>query len=204
VEGAKDRPGLRFNQSGHWDDNLICQKHEEELSAADDYAARFFRRFDKAATLSDTGKSYSAPNPRPDLLLRFACATIWRFVASREGARHGLQLGPYREMFEKHLFGGASPAVQAIMGRANLVDVKGQRVEIGLPPYRRKLLEWTVWHQIAGFDFYVKTDQRPFPSSWKDFLLNDNDPVVLPLIDPVSLHSVPMLQPIFAQMRRRA
>jgi hypothetical protein len=88
-----------------------------------------------------------------------------------------------------------------IVGRANVIDPRGQPVEFGIAPYRLRLREWTLWHfAIGGFDFYVKTDQRPFPTMWKPFLANDNDPITLPLIDPQRIHEIPKFQPIFLQM----
>ena len=201
VEGSRHQPGIKISQSGHWDDELLCEAHERAFADADDYAARFWRRFERQARLSDTGNSYTVSNPRPDLLLRFVYASVWRYVASREGSRHNLELGPYRQQFERVLFNGAPPILQALVSRSNIVDLRGKRIEIGVPPYRRKLLQWTVWHfSLAGFDFYLKTDQRSFPADWEQFLINGNDPVTLPLIDPLRFDSIPMFRPIFTQM----
>ncbi len=200
IEGDRSRAGIKISQGGHWDDSLVCEQHETSFAAADDYMARFCRRFEKAAALASSRKSYETANPRPDLLLRFAAATIWRHAASRHGIAHGLELGPYRQVIERHLFEGDSLLLDAIVGRSNIVDRHGNQIKIGLAPYRRKLLDWTVWHfSIAGFDFYMKTDKRPFPREWGPFLAN-NDPVTLPLIDPCAFDEIPMLQPIFAQM----
>jgi hypothetical protein len=203
IEGDCSRSGVRLTQGGLWDDQLLCEAHEGSLGAPDDYAVRFCRRFDKSAVLSPTGNSYSAPNPRPDLLLKFACSTIWRHVASKHGRVHGLTLGPYRQRFEDHLFEGTSLVLETLIGRSNLTDPSGQRIEVGIAPYKQKLMDWTIWtFTIGGFDFYVKLDQRPFPIAWKPFLLNDNNPVVLPLVDGLPLHEISKFQPIFAQMVR--
>jgi|tagenome__1003787_1003787.scaffolds.fasta_scaffold20972534_4 hypothetical protein len=202
IEGELNRPGVKLTQGGSWDDELLCCAHEGALAAADDYAVRFCRRFEKAAILSASGKSYSAPNPRPDLLLRLACSVIWRHVASKHGMTHGLDLGPYRRRFENYLFAGASPPVEALVGRSNLIDPSGRRIEVGIAPYKNRLKEWTIWtFTVGGFDFYVKTDQRSFPIAWKSFLLNDNDPVTVSLIKPLPFHQIPKFQPILAQMR---
>jgi hypothetical protein len=135
------------------------------------------------------------------LLLRFAASTVWRHVVSKHGRAHGLDLGPYRKIIKEHLFQDATLPLGALVGRSNIVDPLGKRIELGLAPYRRKLLDWTIWHfTIAGFDFYLKVDKRPFPRQWKEFLANDNNPIALPLIDPQSIHEIPMLRPIFAQM----
>lgn len=193
-----------MSQSGLWDNTILCEKHEEAFGTADDYMARFVRKFEKAAFLSETGKSYQSPNPKPDLLVRFAAGTVWRYAVSQHGTAHGLRLGPYKAALEQHLFEGAPIKMELLLGRSNLVDPSGDRVEIGLAPYRRKLLTWNVWHfSIGGFDFYFKADKRPFPEFWKPFLANDNDPVTIPLIDPLRFDQLPMLQPIFKQMNSR-
>jgi hypothetical protein len=203
FEGNRAQPGLRLSQSGLWDDAILCDKHEARLASADDYIARFCRRFEKSAVLSTTGNSYTSPNSRPDLLIRFVAATVWRHAVSYHGRVHGLDLGPYRQIIEKHLFDGGPMPLEALVGRSNIIDPSGKRLEFGLAPYKRKLLRWTVWHfTIGGFDFYLKTDRRPFPIEWKQFLANDNDPITTPLIDPVRLTDVRMLEPIFAQMVR--
>ena len=97
------------------------------------------------------------------------------------------------------------PYRYAFIGRSNLLDPNGKRVEIGLAPYKRRVLKWTIWHfSIAGFDFYIKTDQQPFPRQWREFLANDNDPITIPVIDPLHLHQIPMLKPLFSQMMKKS
>ena len=204
TEGDRSKPGIRFTQSGPSDNGFLCDRHEKTFAKADDYIARFCRKFEKAAELSPTGNSYTAPNPRPDLLLTFAAATVWRHVASKHGVTHALDLGPYRAIIERHLFDGAPLPLEVIVGRSNLVDPEGKRLEFGIAPYRQRLRNWNVWHfSIGGFDFYLKTDQKPFPPTWKQFLANDNDPITIPLIDAQPLHEVPMLQPILRRMLAR-
>jgi hypothetical protein len=184
---------------------LLCDPHEQAFGLLDDYTARFYRRFDREAELSPTGNSYVLDNPHPDRLLKFVYSMVWRYAASNEGQKHNLQLGPYREHLEQVLFKGAMPTLQALVSRSNIVDPRGKRVDLAIPPYRRKLMGRTVWHScLAGFDFYLKTDQRPFPYDVKEFLLNDNDPVTIPLIDPLRFDNIPMLQPIFRQMLKSA
>lgn len=201
VEGSRNEAGIKITQSGHWDEDFLCGAHEHAFATSDDYAARFYRRFERGAVLSSTGKSYELGNPRPDLLLRFVYATVWRYVASNQGQKNNLQLGPYRDHFERVLFEGEEPFLEALISRSNIVDRRGKSVSLGIPPYRRKLMGRTVWHSsLAGFDFYLKTDQRSYPLDLKEFLINDNDPITIPVIDPLRFDSIPMLQPIFMQM----
>jgi hypothetical protein len=52
-------------------------------------------------------------------------------------------------------------------------------------------------HRIRG------AEKHPFPKAWQPFLVNDNDPLVLPLIDAMPLHQIEKFQPIFKQMLKR-
>lgn len=204
VAGDRSRSGVTFTQGGLWDDELLCEAHEAILAPPDNYAVRFCRRLDNYAVLESSGKWYTVPNPQPDLLLRFACSAIWRHVTSKHGSKHGLNLGPYRQSFENYLFGSSGPPVEAFVGRSNLTNATGERIELGVAPYKNKFRDWTIWmFTVGGLDFYVKTDQRPFPVDWRPFLLNDNDPVALPLIDPLRFDEIPKFRPIFAQMTKR-
>lgn len=123
---------------------------------------------------------------------------------SSHGKNHNLDLGPFRPKFERMIFENEPIETQGIISRANVVDARGGWVELGIAPYRVKLLYWNVWHfMIGGFDFYIKADQRPFPKSWEPFLINNNTDLTLPKTDPVRIHELPKFQPIFEQMMKR-
>lgn len=195
--------GVRYSQSGLWDDSILCAEHERELHIGDDYAIRLVRNFPKVSSPLETGFGFNVRNPKLQLLLKFIHSIVWRYVVSRDGQRFGLNLGPYLEMVRNYVFLGAGQPLQAIVGRSNLRDPSGKSLEIGIPPYRQKFKHRNVWHfQIGGFDFYLKTDQRPFPAEFEPYLA-DKDPLVCGMIDPVDLASVPMFQGIFANMMAR-
>lgn len=72
-------------------DELLCEAHEGCLGPADDYAARFCRKIDKLAVPSPSGNPLTAVNSRPELLLKFACGTLWRH--QRAAGLYGYRCG---------------------------------------------------------------------------------------------------------------
>jgi hypothetical protein len=200
FEGHHDRPGVSFSQNGAWDDRVVCETHERAFALSDDYATDLCRRLEtEEARVSDN--TLTIGNPRPDLLVRFIYATVWRRVSSADGKRINLSLGPFGGEIEDHLFGDCSASLPAIVGRANLRSADGKRAMVAIPPYRQKMADWNVWHfHLGGLDFYLKTDRRPFPSGFSPYLANDNDPLTLVQIDPLRVDQVPILEPVFSQM----
>lgn len=200
VEGSRDRSGVRFSQSGLWDDTILCADHEQALHAGDDYVIRLVKNFSSISAPLESGAGFTVMNPRPDRLVKFIHSTVWRYVVSRFGQRFNLNLGPYLERIQDYVFWDSAEPLQAIVGRSNLRDPSGALLELGIPPYRQKLKDWNVWHfQIGGFDFYLKTDKRPFPDHFQPFLA-DQKPLICGMIDPMDFASVPMFQSIFTNM----
>ena len=194
---------MRYSQSGLWDDSILCATHEQELHSGDDYVIDFVRDFSKISRPHNGAFGFNVKNPKPELLVRFIHSTIWRYVVSRSGARFDLNLGPYLDRIRDYVFSGTDQPLPAIVGRSNLRDLNGAPLEVGIPPYRQKLKDWNVWHfQIGGFDFYLKTDKRPFPAHFEPYLA-DKNPLICRLIDPVDFASVPMFQPILSNMVSR-
>lgn len=200
FEGNSERVGVRFSQNGNWDDTVLCKNHEDICGKGDDYVIQFSRRLTRDAKHTTTG-AYTISNPRPDLLIKFIYATVWRRVISRDGRYHNLDLGPFRQAIEDHLLAKGPASLPAIVARANLINADGEPAGMAIPPYRQRLGNWNVWHfHIGGFDIYLKTDHRPFPAQFSPFLANDNDMLTLVQIDPLRSDRVPILQPILKQM----
>jgi hypothetical protein len=200
FEGNSGRVGVRFSQNGAWDDRVLCKDHEDVCGAGDEYAIELSRRLTRDAIRTPTG-AYSIRNPRPDLLVRFVYATVWKRVISADGRSCNLSLGTFRQTIEEHLFRNGAATLPAIVARANLVSSDGSAAAVAIPPYRQRLGNWNVWHfQVGGLDMYLKTDRRPFPAHFTPYLANDNDPLVLLQIDPLRLDRVPILRPAIQQM----
>ena len=204
VAGDRHRKGVRFRQSGLWDDQIVCERHERMFAGADDYAIDLCRRIELDSRPTSSGNAFEISNPAPDLLIRFACATVWRQVVSREGRGSGLDLGPYRQSFESYLFSGGDVPTQIMLGRTNLTNPDGRPLELEIAPYQQRMLGCSVWHFTMGpLDVFLKTDKRFFPASWTPYLANNNDPLTLIAMDARRVDQVPILRPILQIMFHR-
>lgn len=77
----RDGPGRLTVQSGDWDDRILCGQHEAALGEAGRYAIRFCREYAAAAASAPNAAFRGISLSRPDLLVTFACACVWRKAA---------------------------------------------------------------------------------------------------------------------------
>lgn len=202
VGGNRHRDGVKLQQNGEWDDALLCAYHETSIGIGDDYGVRFCRSFRTKGIQRPNDRALDVPNARPDLLMHFAYAVIWRHVASASGWADRLDLGPFGDEMLDAMQARGPYDLELIVGR-NPLTVRGQQVDIAIAPYRERMERWNVWQfTISGLDFYLKTDRRPFPESWRPYLANSNNPIVVGQIDERGIHQVPKLFPILHRMRR--
>lgn len=201
VEGNRFADGIKISQSGHWDDRLLCQQHENALAPIDDYIARFLRRVDQQRSAQDPTKTIDVANPRPDLLLLFVYSIVWKYVNSHHGRSLDLRLGHYEKHITNSLFFHETPNLEVLIALNNIKDKRGTPIEIAITPYRRKMLDLNVWHFTAGkLDFFLKTDQRQFPNWIRDFFEISQNPLPLLNADSIQFDTIPMFQPIFRRM----
>jgi len=78
FEGSRFNAGVRFQAKGVFDKDLLCRAHEDGFGEADDYGVRFIRTFHDAGRETMHGRVWLAPNPRPELLVRFMAGLVWR------------------------------------------------------------------------------------------------------------------------------
>lgn len=199
VAGSIHRSGVRFSQSGFWRNDLLCDKHERQLSDADDYACRLTRRVDSLAEHLRDGR-VEVPNARPDLLMKFAASIVWRHAAAsvREGREYGL--GPYLMKFENYVFRHQNFDFEVLMGRSNIISPQGQKIEMAIAPYRNRMSGRNIWQfTIGGLDYYVRTDKSPFPKDWHECTAG-SELITLLSIDAQSIHKIPKFSKIFRNM----
>lgn len=202
VGGDRHRDGVKLQQNGEWDDALLCANHEGSIGIGDDYGVRFCRYFRTKGIQRPNDRALDVPNVRPDLLMHFAYGVIWRHVASASGRANRLDLGPFGDEMLDAMQARGPYDLELIVG-CNPLTARGRRVDIAIAPYRERMEGWNVWHfAISGLDFYLKTDRRPFPESWRPYLANSNNPIVVGQIDERGFHQVPKLFPILRRMRR--
>lgn len=202
VAGSRHHDGFKFHQNGTWDEKLLCNHHENVLGAGDTYGVDFCRRWREVGITWPDGKATSVANPEPDKLIHFAYGIIWRHVHCEAGQDLGIGLGPYScEMLEE--MENLGPYSLQLLVSGNPLTIEGRRADICIAPYRDRMGDLNVWHfTISGLDFYLKTDRRPFRASWRPYLANENDPIVIGLIPEREVHQVPKLFPILGRMRR--
>lgn len=196
-----DREGSKFLQNGPWDDDILCAEHEELTQAADDYAAKFCR--EAVAKVSQSSGRGTIPNPKPDLLAKFAYQTVWRFSGSRLG-RGVNTLGPFSDIMRDCSFGSRTPELPVLLARNHLTMPDGSESSLVVAPFPSRLGQWRCWlFSVGGVQFYTKCDRRPFPNGWQDYFANRNNPAVILKLEKMQAHLVPILQPVMRQMAKR-
>jgi hypothetical protein len=198
IAGRRQKPGIELRQNGEWNDRILCATHEAAIGSGDDYGVRFCRRWRK---LGAGQKIVKVPNPKPDQLLRFAYAIVWRHAVGQVSPSL-LQLGPFERVIFDQLSSDGPYDLQLLIG-ASPLTLQGRPLTLAIAPYRDRMTIWNVIHfTLSGLDFYLKVDQRPFPTAFRPYLANDNDPVIISNPGARSVHQVPKLRPIFEQMRK--
>lgn len=201
VGGNRHTDGVQLHQNGEWDDALLCAEHEASIGIGDEFGIRFCRSFRTNGIQRSNDRALDVPNAKPDSLMHFAYAVIWRHVASASGRADRLDLGPFGDEMLDAMQTRGPYDLELIVGR-NPLTVRDQRVDIAIAPYRNRMGRWNVWHfTISGLDFYLKTDRQPFPESWRPYLANNNNPIVVGQIDLRGIDQVPNLLPIFQRMQ---
>lgn len=202
VEGSRFQDGYSLRQNGIWDDELLCEEHEKKSGLGEKYSIELIRSLPTKA-VRQFENAWALPNPRPELLAHFVHATVWKFAVSRYGRANDLSLGRYEKELRSRVFEGADPDLQFLVGRHKFV-LSEKRVPIGIPPHRRKLGDLGIWlFVIGGLQFHLKTDKRPFPTSWQPYLGNGNDPLILTDGFELDILELPMLRPIIQRMLAR-
>ena len=101
-------------------------------------------------------------NSRPELLIRFAHAVVWRHAAALLGRGRRHWLGPYFDRIGAALFDGGSMLRVAVLEPGNTSG--GERTLIGVHPCPVRMGDLRLTRfEIGGLAFLLKTDQRPWP-----------------------------------------
>jgi len=179
VTGALAKQGMRFEQSGLWDDGLLCQTHEQELGRFDDYGVRWIRSFDRRATQSGNEPLFFHRNRNPKFLAGFVSAVIWRHSHSRHMAKYDLDTGPWDIQLRDQLFNSSNYEPRIMICKRQWVSGGIHLKEIIIPPFRNPRWSRRGWEfEVGGLSFSVILDSRRIPDAMKPFLANGQDPVV--------------------------
>lgn len=204
IEGSRLQTGSVYQQSGRSDDTILCNAHEAALGEADSYGIKFCRRHFRRATLRYEDMLWLVPNPRPDLLLKFACACIWRRAVSRSGPPADLDLGPYEVPLRSLLFeSGCQFDPTLLISRQNVM-LEGQPMDDLLAePFRNPNYGRRGWQfMVAGFIFVLKLDNRGRKQELDTLKANGRNPVPVLNLPARELVDVPGVIDIAVNMLR--
>lgn len=204
YEGSRFKEGVRFQAKGLFDRSILCQTHERMLSQADDYGVRFLRNFEQGA-VDLGGASWVVANPRPDLLLRFVAACVWRRGVSaihRDGA--DLDLGLAEPKLRQMLFGDAGKYKPLLLLKRRQLLSQGQALrEIMWAPGKAWGFGDNTWSFfVLGCEFVMKLNPYSHPPFYPRFVANDRNPVHCVNIDPEEISKVAGMVEIGANMLR--
>lgn len=187
-------PRPRPSQSGDWRTDILCREHEAALGDADKYAIELARRYLKSPRTIVPGKLVEVDNPRPDLLIRFAHAVVWRHVAALEARGFGHWLGPYFKRIEDAVFRG-SPYLVVYAVDPNWQS-QGERTLMAMNPCPANMPGLRLCRfDIGGLAFHMKTDKRDLPEEM-EMLRLDRDPLSIGIMPPEEIGRNPHLRAI--------
>ena len=200
-EVTQDRIGTRFLQSGPVDNQILCLAHEQQTQVPDRYGIEFCRRV--ITEVPQNGQRAMVSNPKPELLVRFACLSVWRHCVSKYGQGIGA-LGPYGEQLRAVVFDNSSETPILYLAR-NHMRVNGTTEStIAIPPFQVRLAAVRCWlFSFSGVQFYLKLDQRALPGEHEGFAANGADPVTLLQLDPMLAQDIPIMQSLMVNMLAR-
>jgi|SRR5579859_2806230 len=205
--GYADRLGTQYDGKGAFDPDLLCAKHEGAFATADDYAARFLNRHWGRGSAAFERKVWLAPNPKPDLLVRFAAACLWkRWASPVRVAGVPLDLGPWEHRLRRFLFGGANdyePQLVLLSQRTLLAGEESGHPLLtepnALPSWGRRAYTF----QFGDCHFLINLDKR---RSYRDFIpvqANGRNPVPAMIRPDRDWLTEPDMLAIVANMRAR-
>lgn len=200
IEVDGDRPGVRFHQSGAFDPDLLCYTHEQAAGLGEDYSIRWVRSARKQVA-SQPSNEWTVPNAKPDYLLRFTYAAVWKAAVTTLNGPSTGSLGPYEKILRDAIFFGGPLCLDLLVGVSGST-VQGQALDIVISPYATRLDRWRVWHFAIGpIIFYLKTDKRPWPADFRPYLANGNDRIILAEAPSRDIRNKPMLDHLQAKNR---
>lgn len=170
MEGSLFRQGTRYQAKGLFDPDLLCATHEKMLASADDYGLRFMDHFEKKGRPGFGGSVWFVPNPKPDLLVRFVAACIWRRgVSNVRREQADLDLGPAESRLRAMLFEDETRYQPPLMVIRRTYTSQGQHLrEIMLEPCKGYGFGDNTWFFFAlGCEFVMKLNpysHPPFPT----------------------------------------
>jgi hypothetical protein len=180
VQGDLYKRGEQKSQSGAWDDDLLCDKHEKALQESDRYAVQWIRRFEMERAVAADGDFFFMINKRPDLLQKFVCSVVWRHALSSQSSNFDMDIGPWEVRLRELIFGqSAYDPVFAICTRRWLNQSEHMK-DVAFPPHKNPEYGRRGWEfEIGGLVWILILDNRRESKSLRALAANDKNPVMI-------------------------
>jgi len=205
VQGSLFKNGTRFQAKGVFDRHLLCRAHENMLATADDYGLKFLHRFETGGRLAVRDNVWLVPNPKPELLVRFVAACIWRRGVSPVGREQAdLDLGGAEPRLRAMLFAGETRYEPTLMVVRRTYMSQGEHLrEIMWEPCKRFGFGDNTWSFVVlGCEFMMKLNPYSHPPFPALFVANGKQEVWAMNMDPEELINVPGAIDIAVNMLR--
>jgi hypothetical protein len=205
IGPRRDGGGYQTLQSGGWDDQILCERHEAALGLFDTAGVTFCRDHAKAVGLTPNAAFRDIPIKSAETLISFACACVWRRATS-EHMRSGTELlGPYDGRLRRRLFeGDSSWEPELAITRHQIRDAHGAAMNLVIVPTPWRIAERHFWRfSIHELIFDLKFDQRPTPASADLFPVNGQTVATVWVEPPTSVMDIPGLVGAIIEMSKR-
>jgi len=205
LQGRRDRDGRQRSQSGDYDEDLLCDRHERMLGAADRYGVGLWRSVKRRIAAAPCAFRWTVPNPEPDLLALFIMSVVWRFAQSKFGRDAPFTLGPYEASLRARIFSGEpaghEPAIVVAVAEQR---VGAQAVEVVHAPHWARIGHEIWWRfHVGGVEFWMKLGKRTSVLPAADFA-NGRDPLTIKRLPAPDLRESTEVREIFTRMARSA
>lgn len=170
YEASAYTPGVKYQAKGLFDKTILCRLHEDKLNACDAYGIEFVRTFHDNGRPILQGNMWEVPNPRPDLLVRFIAACIWRRGVSHVKREHGnLTLGLAEPRLRRFLFEDCKSYDPPLIVARKIIVSQGEPLhELMFEPAKGYGFGDNTWSfHLFGVEFTMKLNPYsvpPFPA----------------------------------------
>lgn len=166
---------------GTYDPSILCEDCDRKMGLWDDYAQELLlKRFSEASVLQlDQQKvcwlieGFDYPR-----LKLFFVSLLWRASVSQQSFFKRISLGPFESRLRAMIMGedpGRSQDFAVILARFGDSDITAM-----LDPRRERFVSVSfVKFYLTGFLAYIKVDQRPTPSAFADYRMQEGAPLIV-------------------------
>lgn len=180
FEGSAFALGVKLQAKGRFDRTILCAEHEQALNDGDTYGVRFIRSFHSSGRPILGDAMWEVPNPRPEQLVKFVAACIWRRGVSKVGREQAdLSLGAAEPRLRSLLFGKDATYDPPLMVARKVIVSQGEPLhELMFEPAKSYGFGDNTWaFELFGVSFTMKLNPHSSPSFPAVSLANRRDPL---------------------------